>query len=364
MRICGLAAEGLRGERRIHDTFPSKELQDYWSSRPRYEDAESKAAAGGSGGGGAGQGYSEWAKSQGDDKDEPPPPPYSLEAMEEQAAVAAVAAAAAQSQPSPQPVSQAPVPNISSRPESASQGSPPVVDPSSRPTPQHSVSADELADDFLRQSSISQQAGGPPQPGPRPLSIPSVADPNDSGAMLAAQEVASPGSYTSGPGTSSSSLAPGGQSGYFTGQPQTRPPRKGFPSQTQLMHQYNSSQSSVGTSPAQSPPPQSPPAQPQPIHQPSAGPVSPGAPQPQSSQAGPSSPPPPNRPSGSFSPQPNPQQQQQQHRPQFPIASGALDFAFNAVGTYAGDERRKKLEEGVGKLTQSKLRVYLPLVHC
>ncbi|KAK7040546.1 hypothetical protein R3P38DRAFT_2895265 [Favolaschia claudopus] len=38
MRIAGFAAEGLRSERRIHDTFPSKELQDFWSTRPKYED--------------------------------------------------------------------------------------------------------------------------------------------------------------------------------------------------------------------------------------------------------------------------------------------------------------------------------------
>ncbi|KAF7367697.1 hypothetical protein MSAN_00833500 [Mycena sanguinolenta] len=38
MRIAGFAAEGLRSERRIHDSFPSKELQDYWGTRPRYED--------------------------------------------------------------------------------------------------------------------------------------------------------------------------------------------------------------------------------------------------------------------------------------------------------------------------------------
>ncbi|KAJ7088363.1 hypothetical protein B0H15DRAFT_981954 [Mycena belliarum] len=45
MRIAGFAAEGLRSERRIHDSFPSKELQDYWSSRPRYEDSTSSASA-------------------------------------------------------------------------------------------------------------------------------------------------------------------------------------------------------------------------------------------------------------------------------------------------------------------------------
>ncbi|TFK38727.1 hypothetical protein BDQ12DRAFT_683236 [Crucibulum laeve] len=98
MRICGFAAEGLRSERRIHDTFPSKELQDYWSSRPRYEELNAKSgdfvsgssaqASGAGSGDSEGQSYQEWLATQKDDKDEPPPPPYSLEADE--AAAAAV----------------------------------------------------------------------------------------------------------------------------------------------------------------------------------------------------------------------------------------------------------------------------------
>ena len=49
MRICGFAAEGLRGDRLILGTFPSKELQDYWSTRPKYEDEAGPSSAGGSG---------------------------------------------------------------------------------------------------------------------------------------------------------------------------------------------------------------------------------------------------------------------------------------------------------------------------
>ena len=37
MRICGLAAESLRGDRLFSDAFPLKELQDYWDTRPKYE---------------------------------------------------------------------------------------------------------------------------------------------------------------------------------------------------------------------------------------------------------------------------------------------------------------------------------------
>ncbi|KJA21936.1 hypothetical protein HYPSUDRAFT_102158, partial [Hypholoma sublateritium FD-334 SS-4] len=90
MRICGFAAEGLRSERQIHDTFPVKELQDYWAARPRFEPVSQKSGdflsgaasgegAGGSGAGeGAGQTYAEWLAVQKEEKDDLPPPAYSL----------------------------------------------------------------------------------------------------------------------------------------------------------------------------------------------------------------------------------------------------------------------------------------------
>ncbi|OBZ78726.1 hypothetical protein A0H81_00270 [Grifola frondosa] len=83
MRICGFAAEGLRGERIIHETFPSKELQDYWSTRPRYEDKVVDQIASGSDSN-KGQSFADWEKSDKhkDEKDELPPPPYSLEVQE------------------------------------------------------------------------------------------------------------------------------------------------------------------------------------------------------------------------------------------------------------------------------------------
>ncbi|KIK62413.1 hypothetical protein GYMLUDRAFT_223561 [Collybiopsis luxurians FD-317 M1] len=89
MRICGFAAEGLRSERMIHETFPSKELQDYWSTRPRYEQVKAISESSGSGtrsdDGDDGEGsrsYNDWLATQKDGKDEPPPPPYSLQAEE------------------------------------------------------------------------------------------------------------------------------------------------------------------------------------------------------------------------------------------------------------------------------------------
>ncbi|KAG5651099.1 hypothetical protein H0H81_009855 [Sphagnurus paluster] len=92
MRICGFAAEAVRGERMIHETFPSKELQDYWATRPRFEEVDHKSGnfvsgssdqvQGGSGGS-DGQTYQDWLATQKEDKEEPPPPPYTLEAEEE-----------------------------------------------------------------------------------------------------------------------------------------------------------------------------------------------------------------------------------------------------------------------------------------
>ena len=86
MRICGFAAEGLRSERRIYESFPVKELQDYWASRPRYEDIKPKLhdtpSGEASGSGIDGQPYQEWLATQKEANEDAPPPPYSLEAEE------------------------------------------------------------------------------------------------------------------------------------------------------------------------------------------------------------------------------------------------------------------------------------------
>ena len=74
-----MVAEILRGDRRLLETFPHKELQDYWGSRPRYEDgtsgghgpANSKLGASGSG--------LQRTLTAEEDPNEPPPPPYTLE---------------------------------------------------------------------------------------------------------------------------------------------------------------------------------------------------------------------------------------------------------------------------------------------
>ncbi|KAG0703458.1 hypothetical protein DFH29DRAFT_998455 [Suillus ampliporus] len=79
MRIAGFAAESLRGERMLQETFPVKELHDYWATRPRYEDkateeeeAEKLKQAQ--------RAYHDWAAKEGGAAvDEAPPPPYRLE---------------------------------------------------------------------------------------------------------------------------------------------------------------------------------------------------------------------------------------------------------------------------------------------
>lgn len=100
MRISGFASDILRGERALQEPFPVKDLQDYWSHRPKYDmedlDAASGGAASGSGSGsssgaGAGAGggeeavaqsFDEWLAAEKEEKDDLPPPPYSLEAEE------------------------------------------------------------------------------------------------------------------------------------------------------------------------------------------------------------------------------------------------------------------------------------------
>ncbi|KAJ3522444.1 hypothetical protein NM688_g8872 [Phlebia brevispora] len=74
MRVAGFGAESLRGERMLHETFPNKELEDYWSTRPRYEDEPESSTASKS------EPWSDWQKGhlRQDTLDGIPPPPYTL----------------------------------------------------------------------------------------------------------------------------------------------------------------------------------------------------------------------------------------------------------------------------------------------
>ncbi|KAG2024035.1 hypothetical protein CC2G_001632 [Coprinopsis cinerea AmutBmut pab1-1] len=117
MRICGFAGEVLRGERRVFETFPSKELQDYWSTRPKYEERAITSTEGSSSSSGAsiggssnqgGQSYEEWLDSQQkSQEDEAPPPPYTLEAEEPVTSPPAPAATASSTPPTVAPAAAA-----------------------------------------------------------------------------------------------------------------------------------------------------------------------------------------------------------------------------------------------------------------
>ncbi|EGN94157.1 hypothetical protein SERLA73DRAFT_78077 [Serpula lacrymans var. lacrymans S7.3] len=164
MRICGLAAEGLRGDRVLLDTFPIKELQDYWSTRPRFEESSGSGAY--IGGSSSSQTYQGWLAAEGGNqsKDEPPPPPYSVEAVD---LVSPLPAHSQHSAPPPnlssKPSLTAPAPPrvaLHSRPSSIGQAS--SVQPESTSTPQ---AISMLADDFSQQM-ISSPSRPPHSPGP------------------------------------------------------------------------------------------------------------------------------------------------------------------------------------------------------
>ncbi|CAE6464423.1 unnamed protein product [Rhizoctonia solani] len=46
LRIAGSTSEALKGEKRLYEEFPRKELFEYWSTRPHYEERQDEAQAG------------------------------------------------------------------------------------------------------------------------------------------------------------------------------------------------------------------------------------------------------------------------------------------------------------------------------
>jgi hypothetical protein len=147
MRICGMAAEGLKGERLIHDTFPKKELDDYWSSRPKY--AETPAEPPGSG---SGAGYQYWLSSEKEKEEEKekkvPPPPYALESLE------------SPSQPTSPPP---PIPLHRASSGASAQSAQPPVPLSTRPvvSPQHETPLSNLK--TSEQSQVPAEGPAAPQ---------------------------------------------------------------------------------------------------------------------------------------------------------------------------------------------------------
>ncbi|KAL0573837.1 hypothetical protein V5O48_008101 [Marasmius crinis-equi] len=169
MKICGFAAEGLRSERMIHETFPSKELQDYWSSRPRYEEQsvdEDKVE------GSSRQAYEDWLGAQKDSKDEAPPPPYSLEAEEVPVASTSAqpqgssTAASAPSVPAefaPTPLPAAISSVIASHQSSAPPSHSNIPEPQSQEPQVPNSDVTSLANDLARQAISSSPSPAPPQ---------------------------------------------------------------------------------------------------------------------------------------------------------------------------------------------------------
>ncbi|KAL1746208.1 hypothetical protein HDZ31DRAFT_62466 [Schizophyllum fasciatum] len=252
MRIAGFAAEALRSERMVHDSFPVKELQDYWAGRPKYESgprrretldmiagAGSSSASGsvfGGGGGasGGGQSYEEWLAANKEVKDEAPPPPYSLEADDQPSEITPATAATNSAdtvvpqatQPASSAQGQSHIPNVPSPgPTSSPQ--------TSMPSATQAATIDALADDLARQNlagasayynstaplsmspqpSISPQPSLPPRPStsPRPTGSTSPRPP--------------PPVHPSRPGTASGSISPRPQGSGPLQPPPTHPAR-------------------------------------------------------------------------------------------------------------------------------------------
>ncbi|KAG8730572.1 hypothetical protein FRC12_020192, partial [Ceratobasidium sp. 428] len=53
LRICGYASEALKGEKHLYEDLPRKELAEYWSTRPQYEERQQEESSGGSSSAGA-----------------------------------------------------------------------------------------------------------------------------------------------------------------------------------------------------------------------------------------------------------------------------------------------------------------------
>ncbi|KAG6328895.1 hypothetical protein ID866_10194 [Astraeus odoratus] len=113
MRVTGLAAEGFHGERVLMETFPVKELQNYWSTRPHLEEGDRNGQIN-RGTEETGRDYKDWGDAGASGATDDAPPPYSLEEIVEQ--TQAIAISEGQSNrtttlnPRPLPGSPPPVP--------------------------------------------------------------------------------------------------------------------------------------------------------------------------------------------------------------------------------------------------------------
>ena len=133
MRICGFIGEVLRGEQQNSEPFPVKDLQDFWSSRPKYEpnpiESETQASSSSASGSGAttedaSQSFEEWCKQEKEGTEDLPPPPYTLEPV-------STPTPASSSTPTPAPVASGS--SIQRQDTLTSTSQPPPVPSQSRP---------------------------------------------------------------------------------------------------------------------------------------------------------------------------------------------------------------------------------------
>ena len=273
MRICGFAAESLRGERTIHDSFPRKELQDYWSTHPRYEDKREDPVASGSGS----TSHPCFEPETAENVDNlPPPPPYSLvdENPGSSSSSPSVSRQTSAGPPLP-PRTTRPgdVPDDPSLSRTASVGSTtsapphhePLVNTTSRPPAPnvanrpHSVhSIDALAEQMGRHS-----IHGSHSPGPRPAPPPGRPAPHPYGSPSS-----SPTSAAQGPWAPPSSPPPGGwaqapwpppQWGVGSSLPQAPPGQWSYPGEAYRNQQQYGYAPPPGPPPGFAPPPGPPP---------------------------------------------------------------------------------------------------------
>ncbi|KAG9094943.1 hypothetical protein FRC06_010317 [Ceratobasidium sp. 370] len=154
LRICGYASEALKGEKHLYEDLPRKELVEYWSTRPHYEERQQEEPSGSSSGGGAsanagasGSGGGGGSGSGGGLSLTPPvraptrsmtadfgdaPPPYSLEPETPTAANSGATAFTAE------PESVAPAP-VSSGSQTAYQSDRPTAQAMNRADSTHSM---------------------------------------------------------------------------------------------------------------------------------------------------------------------------------------------------------------------------------
>ncbi|KAG9078548.1 hypothetical protein FS749_009420 [Ceratobasidium sp. UAMH 11750] len=166
LRICGYASEALKGEKHLYEDLPRKELAEYWSTRPQYEERQQEEPSGSSSGGGASASASGGPSASGSGGSAslaPParaptrsmtadfgdaPPPYSLEPETPTAASSGAAVFTAE----PESVAPAPISSSSQTPYQSDRPTAPAVN---RVDSTHSVASSSAHSQQHRPGRIS-----------------------------------------------------------------------------------------------------------------------------------------------------------------------------------------------------------------